>query len=439
MQVLTAAGSIAILLVLFQSAAAPCAAQEFALPERNPVRVTGMPLPERNPERVATEEVAALPLPERNPLRVVPEPETPSPQSRTGKWPKLLPGTPEIAKTWTESETAAERERCVAVLKDVDAEFVAADPVRDGGCGSAAPYKVSRIGSDPQVQISPPAVVTCDMVATMAEWMDEDVQPVARRILGAPVTRISNISDYSCRNALSRTTTRLSEHALANALDVRDFITAKDETADLKRDWGLTERDIAARIAAEKAAEAARQAAAEAAAKAAKTAKEAASKVARADSDKDGKKTAKDTREEPPAPPIVVVGTASGAASGRALSRAELRRVRRDSKRIEVASHLGGPAVTAGEGIAPGAKAASLPMASDRRSKRATLPRDTPSTAIPAETKSEPTTPRGRFLREIHAKACERFGTVLGPEANEAHRDHFHLDMAKRRHRSFCE
>ena len=46
---------------------------------------------------------------------------------------------------------------------------------------------------------------------------------------------------------------------------------------------------------------------------------------------------------------------------------------------------------------------------------------------------------RGRFLRDIHTAACKRFGTVLGPEANEAHRNHFHLDMAKRRYGSFCE
>lgn len=46
---------------------------------------------------------------------------------------------------------------------------------------------------------------------------------------------------------------------------------------------------------------------------------------------------------------------------------------------------------------------------------------------------------RAQFLREIHAGACKIFGTVLGPEANEAHRNHFHLDLAKRRRSSFCE
>ncbi len=41
--------------------------------------------------------------------------------------------------------------------------------------------------------------------------------------------------------------------------------------------------------------------------------------------------------------------------------------------------------------------------------------------------------PRGRFLRDIHQGACRIFGTVLGPEADEAHKNHFHFDLASRR------
>ncbi|MBV1695048.1 MAG: extensin family protein, partial [Hyphomicrobiales bacterium] len=46
---------------------------------------------------------------------------------------------------------------------------------------------------------------------------------------------------------------------------------------------------------------------------------------------------------------------------------------------------------------------------------------------------------RMTFLREAHRSACRIFGTVLGPEANNAHRNHFHVDMAQRRSASFCE
>lgn len=38
------------------------------------------------------------------------------------------------------------------------------------------------------------------------------------------------------------------------------------------------------------------------------------------------------------------------------------------------------------------------------------------------------TDPERRFLRIVHASACKRFGTVLGPDYNAAHRDHFHVE-----------
>ena len=44
------------------------------------------------------------------------------------------------------------------------------------------------------------------------------------------------------------------------------------------------------------------------------------------------------------------------------------------------------------------------------------------------------------FLRVVHRSACKRFGTVLGPDYNAAHRDHFHLERSGsgRRGGSFC-
>lgn len=34
------------------------------------------------------------------------------------------------------------------------------------------------------------------------------------------------------------------------------------------------------------------------------------------------------------------------------------------------------------------------------------------------------------FLRALHTSACRRFGTVLGPDYNAAHYNHFHFDMS---------
>lgn len=34
------------------------------------------------------------------------------------------------------------------------------------------------------------------------------------------------------------------------------------------------------------------------------------------------------------------------------------------------------------------------------------------------------------FLQVVHASACKRFGTTLGPNYNAAHRDHFHVELS---------
>ena len=66
-----------------------------------------------------------------------------------------------------------------------------------------------------------------------------------------------------------------------------------------------------------------------------------------------------------------------------------------------------------------------------------------PPPAPPAEASApEPNAAPDRaaeFVRKVHDDACSIFGTVLGPEANDAHKNHFHLDMKKRRRSALCE
>ena len=46
---------------------------------------------------------------------------------------------------------------------------------------------------------------------------------------------------------------------------------------------------------------------------------------------------------------------------------------------------------------------------------------------------------RSEFLRAIHADGCKTFNTMLGPNANAAHANHFHVDMKIRRYVKICE
>ncbi|MCR9108399.1 extensin family protein [Marivita sp. XM-24bin2] len=44
----------------------------------------------------------------------------------------------------------------------------------------------------------------------------------------------------------------------------------------------------------------------------------------------------------------------------------------------------------------------------------------------------------GAVLREMHGRACGIFGTVLGPDSDRFHKDHFHFDTARYRSGAIC-
>jgi len=46
--------------------------------------------------------------------------------------------------------------------------------------------------------------------------------------------------------------------------------------------------------------------------------------------------------------------------------------------------------------------------------------------------------PYSAFLKSLHRRACTVFGTVLGPDSDRHHRNHFHLDAASYRSGSYC-
>ena len=76
-------------------------------------------------------------------------------------------------------------------------------------------------------------------------------------------------------------------------------------------------------------------------------------------------------------------------------------------------------------------------LAPDRRSALQGPP--VIAAAGPDAATPEAATPQSLFLRRIHAEACAMFGTVLGPEANDAHRNHLHFDLKERKGSSYCQ
>lgn len=280
---------------------------------------------------------------------------------------------------WSPAEIATAQAQCAAALQKIDAVIEPQPPIKEGECGTAAPVKLLSIGKNPTVTFSPAALVNCGMLEPLHRWVTKELQPLASRQLGSRIVKIEVMSDYSCRRALGRKGKKLSEHAYVDALDIRGFETAKKQKVTVLGGWGPNRRDIAAMVAAARVA--------------------------------------------------AVKKETEAKASTRAGNAAEMASHVRKKQTLAVdAARLGGPDES--------------PRLKPLTQKNAVGPLPPPGTdGAPDLTPllAKTNVPDARFLRAAHAAACRIFGTTLGPEANEMHRNHFHVDMAVRKIKPICD
>lgn len=334
---------------------------------------------------------------------------------------------------WTEAEIIAALKDCLKRITPLGAEIEIAPAVKHEQCGAPAPVMLKRIGSGTsRVEFQPPPMLNCAMVASLHTWIEKTLQPTAQDVLGTSIVRLRGTSGYACRNRNGSSThsDRLSEHALANAIDIMGFVTADGRTIDVLNKWGPTARDI--REQKERAAEAQKERAVQAKTVAKKNDREV------LDAARDAAKQAlKDAVEAENA-------AAKAPRSKRKQAQAEAQRKRQEADRkADEVERLGEEAEQ---------RVAEVQRGSLRTAGLQKLGKGVDAKAMDAKTadaKATPTTAtandatrpnaEGAFLRRLHKGACTAFGTVLGPEANEAHRNHFHFDLAPRKRSAFCE
>ena len=113
-----------------------------------------------------------------------------------------------------------------------------------GHCGAANPFEMSAaLGG--QVQMRPPALLICPMIASVDHWTAKVVIPAARRHFGMPIVEIKVAASYGCRPINHQVGGRLSEHGYANALDISMFQMADGYKITVKGGWNGTEHEQA--------------------------------------------------------------------------------------------------------------------------------------------------------------------------------------------------
>src|SRR5262245_32870516 len=349
------------------------------------------------PAAAVAEGADTPPLPQRNPFR--------APAQAKPVLPKNQPTIP-----WTKAEIGAATAKCNELLTGDPLDYELLPPIKEGICGTPAPVLLRAVGKDPKVVIDPPATMSCPMADTLGEWLRNTVQPEAIKLFGSPVAKIQNASSYVCRNRYNGTNTLLSEHALANAFDVSQFVLANGTRITVREDWPRVAtlpppEPNPARVDDSAATNSV-------------------AKQKSGDRGNDIFTPAKAESSTPPSPAPVATEEDHASASSNPFV----------TPKAQVATeedygsgHPSNPFVEPKSGDR--GEDASAPAKADA---------DTPTSPPPVATEPAPDA-KGQFVTFLFEDACRHFGTVLGPNANEAHKDHFHLDMKKRRKSNFCE
>jgi hypothetical protein len=91
-----------------------------------------------------------------------------------------------------------------------------------GGCGGEDLVRLEAVVLPDKrlVSVKPAAILRCAMASEIADWIRADIAPLAAK-LGSVVSDLDNFDSYECRGRNRVLGAPLSEHGLANALDVR--------------------------------------------------------------------------------------------------------------------------------------------------------------------------------------------------------------------------
>ena len=111
----------------------------------------------------------------------------------------------------------------------------AVDPIEGPGeCGGTDLVRLEAVTlpDNARVEISPPAVLRCDMAEAIVDWVRDDLAPLTASNHGSPLRSIRNFASYHCRPRNNIIGALVSEHGKGNALDIRSIALATGKSID---------------------------------------------------------------------------------------------------------------------------------------------------------------------------------------------------------------
>lgn len=139
--------------------------------------------------------------------------------------------------------TSRETQACFA---DLSREQIRYSPLPDrdygGGCQVIGSVQLIDIG----VPVTNLKGMRCGLARTFIAWTRHAVAPAARQILGSDLVRVESMGSYACRNVIgsAANASRLSGHAIANAVDISAFVLQDGRRITILDGWRSSDPEV---------------------------------------------------------------------------------------------------------------------------------------------------------------------------------------------------
>src|SRR5262249_21899301 len=104
------------------------------------------------------------------------DPHAGAPRAPRGARPaadRATPPAPEAAPpSWSDADVISALRQCLQLLAPMTASIDILDPLRNGECGAPVPIRLKRIGVTGGVDVDPPAVVNCQLITRLHDWIE---------------------------------------------------------------------------------------------------------------------------------------------------------------------------------------------------------------------------------------------------------------------------
>ena len=139
---------------------------------------------------------------------------------------------PNLLTPWKMMRLGQDRELCAQALATSPVRYL---PLADNSASANCPLSnVLRVQGS-VLSFNSSFVATCPLAVAFAMYERHGLQPAAQAVYGQAVTRIDHLGSFACRNIGN--SSRRSQHASANALDIAGFRLADGRRITVARDW----------------------------------------------------------------------------------------------------------------------------------------------------------------------------------------------------------